>query len=545
MSQARRRVVLAVGGVAVVAIVVVALFVLLPGDRAPAPDLASAQGGTGQTTAAQPQLTPSQVSEQFLRAFSTQQFSAAAQLTDDPAAAESVLTAVNSTLRPDVVLATASVLPEDTAAQPTATFQLSWQIGGGQTWKYASSFGLVRSGQRWVVRWNPTLVHPRLVPGTKLALIGAAGQPTAVVDKDGAPVLTWQGSTARAADPKLAPMLVGAMSRSVTPQDVAGTSRIALVDGGGKEIENLFGTVTPPKEPLRTTVRVKTQNAAQAAVDSVSAPAYLVAIQPSTGGILAVAQNTTAGTAPKALNGLYPPGSTFKVVTGAAALGSGKTTANTVLPCPGSKVIGTRTIRNADFDLGDVPLHTAFAKSCNTTFAQLAADLPLDALPKAAAQFGLAADFEIPGLTTQTGRVDAASGVAQQAENSIGQGTVQTSPFGLALMAATVAKGGPVTPQLFTTVKTTVKTGYKGPSGAVIADLRSMMREVVTAGRGEALKGYGAVHGKTGTAQFGDGSQAHGWFAGYRDDVAFAVLVENAGAAAPAVAVTGKFLGAI
>ncbi|WP_246009877.1 penicillin-binding transpeptidase domain-containing protein [Actinokineospora cianjurensis] len=519
---------------------------LVPGDPEQAPDLAGARGGTGQTsTVAEPQLSASQVAEQFLRAFGTQQFGTAAQMTDDPAAAEAVLTAVNTALRPDAVIATASALPEEGAAQPTATFQLSWQISGGQTWKYASSFGLVHAGQRWVVRWTPTLVHPRLVPGSKLALIGAAGQPTAVVDKDGAPVLTWQGSSARATDPKLAPMLVGAMSRTVTPQDVAGTSRIALVDGGGKEIENLFGTVTPPKEPLRTTVSVKTQNAAQAAVDSVSAPAYLVAIQPSTGGILAVAQNTTAGTAPKALNGLYPPGSTFKVVTGAAVLGSGKTTVNTVLPCPGSKVIGTRTIRNADFDLGDVPLHTAFAKSCNTTFAQLAADLPLDALPRAAAQFGFAADFEVPGLTTQTGRVDAASGVAQQAENSIGQGTVQTSPFGLAMMAATVARGGPVTPQLFTTVKTTVKSGYRAPSGAVIADLRSMMREVVTAGRGEALKGYGAVHGKTGTAQFGDGSQAHGWFAGYRDDVAFAVLVENAGAAAPAVAVTGKFLGAI
>ncbi|GAA2984519.1 penicillin-binding transpeptidase domain-containing protein [Actinokineospora diospyrosa] len=533
-----------VGGILAVVIVGFAVFVLVPGD--PSPAKTGVQKDAVQGDVAVPaQPSAAQVAGEFLRAFSTQQYNVAAQLTDDPAGAEGVLTTVNTALRPEVVLATMSVLPEDTDAQPRATFKFSWQLSGGQTWTYPSEFGLVRSGARWVVHWVPTLVHPRLVPGTQLALIGAAGQTNAVLDRDGTPVLTWQGATARTADPKLAPMLVGALSRTVIAPNGAGLSRIALVDGGGKEIENLFGTVTKPAEPLRTTVSVKMQNAAQAAVDSVSAPAYLVAIQPSTGGILAVAQNATAGTAPKALNGLYPPGSTFKVATAAAVLGSGKATVNSVVPCPGTKMVGTRTIRNADFDLGDVPLHTAFAKSCNTTFASLAAELPLDALSKSAAQFGLAADFEVPGLTTETGRVDAASGIAQQAENSIGQGTVQASPFGLALMAATVSKGSAVTPELFTTVKTTVKTGYKGPSAAVIGDLRAMMREVVTAGRGEALRGYGAVHGKTGTAQFGDGSQAHGWFAGYRNDVAFAVLVENVGAAAPAVAVTGKFLGAI
>ncbi|MBM7775772.1 beta-lactamase class D [Actinokineospora baliensis] len=533
-----------IGGVLAVVIIGLAVFVLVPGESAPA-KAGAGKDAVEDTSAVPSQPSAAQVAGEFLRAFSTQQYSVAAQLTDDPAGSESVLTAVNSALRPEVVLATMNVLPEDTDTQPKASFKLSWQLAGGQTWNYPSEFGLVRSGPRWVVHWVPTLVHPRLVPGTQLALIGAAGQANAVLDRDGAPVMTWQGPTARATDPKLAPMLIGALSRTATPQDAAGLSRIALVDAAGKEIENLFGTVTKPAEPLRTTVSVKVQNAAQAAVDSVSAPAYLVAIQPSTGGILAVAQNGTAGTAPKALNGLYPPGSTFKVATAAALLGSGKATVNTVVPCPGTKMVGTRTIRNADFDLGDVPLHVAFAKSCNTTFAALAAELPLDALPKAAAQFGLAADFEVPGLTTETGRIDAASGTAQQAENSIGQGTVQASPFGLALMAATVAKGSAVTPELFTTVKTTVKTGYKAPSAAVIGDLRAMMREVVTAGRGEALRGYGAVHGKTGTAQFGDGSQAHGWFAGYRGDVAFAVLVENAGAAAPAVSVTGKFLGAI
>ncbi|WP_026424558.1 penicillin-binding transpeptidase domain-containing protein [Actinokineospora inagensis] len=538
MSNKWRRWVLAGGAIIVVAIVGIAVFVLLPGGGSK-----PAAGDTGvpqDVAAQQTSRTPAQVTEAFLSALSMQRPDNAAQLTDDPAAAESALTKVFDTLRPEALVATAL-----TADGPAATFQLTWQLAGAQTWKYTSSLALVQAGAGWLVRWTPTVVHPKLTPGTQLAVVGDSGQLIAVTDRDSRPLMTWQGNTPQATDPKFAPMLSGAMSRTATPQNTAGSHRVALVDQSGKEIENLFGAVTAAKPPLRTTVSTKVQAAAQAAVDSVSAPAYLVAIQPSTGDILAVAQNATAGSAPKALNGLYPPGSTFKVVTASAIFAAGKATPDTVVPCPGSEVIGTRTIRNADFELGDVPLHQAFAQSCNTTFASLAAGLPLDALPKAAAQFGFAADFEIPGLMTQTGRVDVASGVPQQVENSIGQGTVQASPFGLALMAATVAKGGAVTPQLFYDAKTVVKVGYKGPSGAAVSSLRAMMREVVTSGRGKALNGYGGVAGKTGTAQFGDGSTAHGWFAGYRGDVAFAVLVENSGTAGVAVSVAGAFLGAV
>jgi cell division protein FtsI/penicillin-binding protein 2 len=72
-----------------------------------------------------------------------------------------------------------------------------------------------------------------------------------------------------------------------------------------------------------------------------------------------------------------------------------------------------------------------------------------------------------------------------------------------------------------------------------------MMRAVVTSGRGTALARYGNVSGKTGTAQVGDGSNAHGWFAGYRDDVAFATLVLDGSSSTAAISVTGAFLGAI
>jgi cell division protein FtsI/penicillin-binding protein 2 len=73
-----------------------------------------------------------------------------------------------------------------------------------------------------------------------------------------------------------------------------------------------------------------------------------------------------------------------------------------------------------------------------------------------------------------------------------------------------------------------------------------MMRAVVTEGTATALNGLGEIRGKTGTAEFtNDGTRAHGWFAGYRGDMAFAVLIVDAGSSAPAVAVAGRFLGAL
>ncbi|PRC51714.1 penicillin-binding protein, partial [Mycobacterium sp. ITM-2017-0098] len=86
------------------------------------------------------------------------------------------------------------------------------------------------------------------------------------------------------------------------------------------------------------------------------------------------AQNAPADAqGPIALTGLYPPGSTFKTVTVSAALQAGQVTPDSRRCCPGTENIEGRQIPNDDnFELGDVPLHTAFARSCNTTMGRLA-----------------------------------------------------------------------------------------------------------------------------------------------------------------------------
>jgi cell division protein FtsI/penicillin-binding protein 2 len=192
-----------------------------------------------------------------------------------------------------------------------------------------------------------------------------------------------------------------------------------------------------------------------------------------------------------------------------------------------------------------VPLRTAFARSCNTTFAQLAVELDPGALPAAALRLGIGADYAVPGLTTITGSVPTATDQVLRAENGFGQGEVLASPFGIALAAATIARGEPVVPQLIRDRPTEVLVPAGAPHPAALAQLRPMMRAVVTEGTATQLADLGEVHGKTGTAEFTADGRAHGWFMGYRGDVAFATLVVDGASATPAVEVAERFLRGI
>ena len=319
---------------------------------------------------------------------------------------------------------------------------------------------------------------------------------------------------------------------------------VNLVDDKGAPTEAL--TATPPGDtpPIRTTLDTRLQLLAQQAVATDPRPTVLVAISPTTGGILAAAQNPAAnGQGPIAFSGVYPPGSTFKTITTAAALQAGLATPDTPEACPGQVTIEDRTIPNEnEFDLGTVPLASAFANSCNTTMAALADRLPADALPKMAKLFGIGVDFVIPGLTTVTGRVPNADTPAQRVENGIGQGTVTVSPFGLAVAEASLGHGSTITPTLVVDQKTTADTPSAEIPPSIADSLRAMMRQTVTDGTATALRDIDGLGGKTGTAEFGDNTHSHGWFAGIVGDIAFATLVVGGDTSEPAVTVSGDFL---
>ncbi|MFJ6672412.1 penicillin-binding transpeptidase domain-containing protein [Actinosynnema sp. NPDC091369] len=338
--------------------------------------------------------------------------------------------------------------------------------------------------------------------------------------------------------------------RKAVEEEIAGKAglRVYTVNAAGDEVETLHEQAPEPAQAITTALSRTAQAAAEDALEPVPQAAMLVALQASTGEVLAVAQNGPADAeGPVALTGRYPPGSTFKIVTAAAALASGQATADTPLPCPGKAVIdGRRVVPNDhEFDKGTIPLHSAFAFSCNTTFAQLAAGMAPDALTKAAEGFGLGVDFEVPAITTITGSVPPATDVVERAEDGFGQGKLLASPFGMAVVAATTATGKMPVPTLLKGRETKVDRTPPPPAPAVLEPLRAMMREVVETGTAPQLKPYGDVRGKTGTAQFGDGTNSHGWFVGYRGDVAFATLLLGTNSSAPAVDASARFLAAL
>lgn len=321
---------------------------------------------------------------------------------------------------------------------------------------------------------------------------------------------------------------------------------VDAVDALGNPQRTLAEQPVTPGTTAQISLDSTMQTAAEDAVNALPNQVALVAVQPSTGDVLAAAQNDAADSAGAiAFTGRYPPGSTFKIVTANAALGSLGVNAATPQPCPGTTSIGGRVVPNENgFALGTVPLATAFARSCNTTFATLAAQLAPDALPAAGLQLGFGADYDVPGLTTVTGNVPPADDVVQRAEDGFGQGQVVATPFGMALVAAGVAHGGPVVPQLIRGAQTATTVAATRPDPAALDQLRPMMRQVVTEGTATALRNSGEVYGKTGTAEYAQGGQnrAHGWFVGYRGDVAFAVLVVDGGSSSAAVPIAQRFL---
>ena len=325
-------------------------------------------------------------------------------------------------------------------------------------------------------------------------------------------------------------------------QDASAGWAVQLVgqDGSAKSVAGEQG---PDAPDIATTLDLPMQMAAERALADVPQQAAIVALRPSTGEVLAVAQNAPADAlGPIALTGLYPPGSTFKTVTTSAALQAGAATPDTVLPCPGTENIEGRQIPNDDeFDLGAVPLHTAFARSCNTTMGRLAVGLPPDALQKAALQFGLGVDYVTPGLTTVTGNVPVADSPAARVESGIGQGQVTATPFGMAMVAASIANGSTPSPMIVQGQPGTADKAAPTVPANVTSDLRTMMRETVTGGTATALQDIPGLLGKTGTAESGNGP-AHGWFVGIKDDLAFAVFIATGDSSAPAVQAAGRFL---
>ncbi|MFF5226484.1 penicillin-binding transpeptidase domain-containing protein [Dactylosporangium sp. NPDC000521] len=330
-------------------------------------------------------------------------------------------------------------------------------------------------------------------------------------------------------------------------QGKAGVSVIVPKPTGTPD-KKLFTTEAAPGAAIKLTLDVNMQNAAEAALALDTRRSALVAIRISDNSIVAVANGPGAAGNNFALVGQTPPGSTFKTITALGVLTKG-TTGETVVPCPKTLTVDGRTFKNShDMELGNVPLRTDFAKSCNTAFAALAPQLAPDGLAKTAQSVGIGIPWDL-GVDVFTGKVSANGSKSEQAAAAFGQGTTLSSPVALAGAAAAIARGQWKQPQLVLD-PAPKNPAQDGPqlSQAALDPLRQMMREVVTVGTADQLKDLpGDLRGKTGTAEYdNDPAHTHSWFMGYRGDIAFCVFVENGGAStAAAVPIAGKFFQTI
>ena len=256
----------------------------------------------------------------------------------------------------------------------------------------------------------------------------------------------------------------------------------------------------------------------------------------------------------RAINGdLYPPGSTFKLITTAAALESGKYTPDSTLLGPAQLLlpdIGTRAYLPNDFagpcgPTGKTSLSNALKVSCNTAYALLGMDLGQDAVRSMAIKFGFGQPLNIP-LSVTPSIFPTVLNQSQLAQSSIGQYDVRATPLQMAMVSAAIANGGKeMMPYLVSTVRATnldviqrtdPKIFANPISSQTAQELTTMMESVVTDGTGmnAAIPGVN-IAGKTGTAEHGVDLSADVWFTGFapadNPKVAVSVLVENGGTA--------------
>lgn len=349
----------------------------------------------------------------------------------------------------------------------------------------------------------------------------------------------------------------------------------------GRRLADFFTGRDPRGGNVATTLRPRVQQAAwdamQQGCGDKPCKGSVVALEPSTGRILAMVsspsydpnqlashdgdQRTAAWEqlrddpnspmSNRAIADIYPPGSTFKVITTAAALAGG-TTPDTQLTSASRIMLpdSSATLENYGGSAcgpgPTVSLREAFAKSCNTAFVELGLHTGADALRATARQFGL--DEAPPSIPLQVAgsTVGPISDAAALGMSSIGQKDVAVTPLQNAMVAATIANGGvtmapylvdnlqgPDLANISTTAPHQLRRAVSSQVAATLTDLM-IGAEKVTQQKG-AIAGV-QIASKTGTAEHGTdprNTPPHAWYIAFapanNPKVAVAVLVENGG----------------
>ncbi|MGA8846745.1 MAG: penicillin-binding transpeptidase domain-containing protein [Nocardioides sp.] len=302
-------------------------------------------------------------------------------------------------------------------------------------------------------------------------------------------------------------------------------------DGRRREIRRVGGE---DGEPLRLTLDEALQRRAETLLSQVRPASAVVALRPSDGAILAAANGPGNDGLNLATFGQYAPGSTFKSVSALALLRSGLGP-DAAVSCTATVDVDGRDFENYDDypagGLGQISLRAAVANSCNTAFIAERTRLADGDLAAAAASLGLGIDHDL-GFPAYFGSVEPPTTETGRAADMIGQGTVLASPMAMAAVIASIQEGQVVIPRLVEQVDVSVADDVVPLRDREAAQLRMLLRGVVTQGSGRLLADLpGAeVIAKTGTAEHesDDGSiGTHAWMIAAQGDLAVAVFVEE------------------
>ncbi len=478
-----------------------------------------------------------QITTAFLQAWQTGDLGQAARYTDHAAAARAALAAYSQDLGLKNLTATAqgdTIAPAGTSSTPreSARYAIDATVtapDGARTlrgvWKYSASLVAYqqRNSSLWYIAWAPDVLAPNLTASTHLAAVIVAPQVASVNDASGNDLTSYRDAGLTT--------IAGLLQTKAPPGQGAPGLYVEIQTASNHLVQNSQAVVIPPANipSLTTTINAQAEAAARAAV-AAHKDSSMIAIQPSTGQILAIANND--GYNDFALTAQVAPGSTMKVITSTALINEGVVTANTGVACPEAYTVQGITYHNDnnESEPASTPFITDFAQSCNNAFTTQWPHLSGALARTAREYYGLDQKWDIglAGLSASYFNAPASASGSELAEEAFGQGELTASPLAMASVAATVDTGSFKQPILLPGTKQVTATVLAARTDA---QLKEMMQAVVTSGTAAPI-GFGpGVYAKTGTADVQGEEQPNSWLIAFEpsQDVAVACLVLNAG----------------
>jgi hypothetical protein len=492
-------------------------------------------------TGSTPQQDGQQIAAAFLRAWQHDKLGKAANYTNQPAAAGAALATYAKYLHLGKLTVTTDSVAgakgsTTTLPRETIKYAIRASVAGTSgakaqhgTWSYHSSLVAYQGVKSpvWYIAWQPDVVAPNLTAKTRVAAVVVPPSVTMVTDTSAQNLTSYDDAgltTIANLLIKAPPPGQGSSGLDVEVQTATGKTAGTLVKNSQAVI------IAPENIPsLGTTISRSDETAARTAV-ALHKDSSMVVIQPSTGKILAIANNDNFNDF--ALTAAVAPGSSMKVITSAALFNAGVLTPNSPVACPAAYTVTGITYHNdkGESEPAGTPFITDFAQSCNNAFTTQWPHLSGALASTAKQYFGLDQKWNIglTGLSASYFNAPASASGSELAQEAFGEGQVTASPIAMASVAATVENGSFEQPYLVQGAK---RVTAKPLPATTDADLKEMMRAVVTSGTAAGL-GFGpTVYAKTGTADIQGQEQPNSWLIAFDPtrDIAVCALVVNAG----------------